>query len=62
MSVFPDAVVVAKAIVDFIKRPSELDLAVKAKARNGIAWADLIAALPVASDIAAKLSIAAHAR
>jgi hypothetical protein len=62
LSVFPDAVVVAKAIVDFIKRPGELDLAVKAKARNGIAWADLIAALPVPSDIAAKLSIAAHAR
>ena len=62
LSVFPDAVVVAKAIVDFIKRPGELDLAIKAKARNGIAWADLIAALPVPSDIAAKLSIAAHAR
>ena len=62
LCVFPDAVVVAKAIVNFIKRPGELDLAIKAKARNGIAWADLIAALPVPSDIAAKLSIAAHAR
>ncbi len=62
LSVFPDALAVARAIVDFIKRPGELDIAVKAKARDGIAWADLIAALPVPSEIAAKLSVAAHAR
>ena len=62
LSVFPDALAVARAIVDFIKRPGELDIAVKAKVRDGIAWADLIAALPVPSEIAAKLSVAAHAR
>jgi hypothetical protein len=62
LSAFPDAAVVAKAIVDFIRRPGELEIAVKAKSRGGISWADLIAALPVPSDIADKLSISAHVK
>lgn len=62
LSVSPDALAVAKAVVNFIKRPGDLEIAVRAKARGGITWADLIAALPMPLDLADKLSVTAHAK
>jgi hypothetical protein len=62
LSVFPDALVVARAVVNFIKRPGDLEIAVKAKSRSGISWADLFAALPVPAEIAEKLSVTAHVK
>jgi hypothetical protein len=62
LSVFPDALVVARAVVNFIKRPGDLEIAVKAKSRGGISWADLFAALPVPAEIADKLSVTAHVK
>ena len=62
LSVFPDALVVARAVVNFIKRPGDLEIAVKAKSRSGISWADLFAALPVPAEIADKLSVTAHVK
>jgi len=62
LSVFPDALVVARAVVNFIKRPGDLEIAVKAKSRSGISWADLFAALPMPAEIADKLSVTAHVK
>jgi hypothetical protein len=57
----PAAGVVAKAVADFIKRPGELELSIKAKPPDGIGWGDLGGAnLP--ADMSDKLSISARAR
>jgi hypothetical protein len=57
----PTAGVVARAVADFIKRPGELEISIKAKPRDGIGWADLSAAkLP--ADMSDKLNISARAR
>ena len=48
--------------MNFIKRPGDLEIAVKAKSRSGISWADLFAALPVPAEIADKLSVTAHVK
>jgi hypothetical protein len=57
----PAAGAVARAVSDFIKRPGELEISIKAKSPKGIGWSDLGgASLP--ADIGDKLSISARAR
>ena len=57
----PTAGAVARAVADFIKRPGELEISIKAKPPDGIGWADLSAAkLP--ADMSDKLNISARAR
>ncbi|MBV8743886.1 MAG: hypothetical protein JO134_02460 [Xanthobacteraceae bacterium] len=57
----PAAGVVTRAVTDFIKRPSELEISLKAKPPDGIGWTDLSAAkLP--ADLSDKLTISARAR
>jgi hypothetical protein len=52
---------VARAVADFIKRPGELELSVKAKPADGIGWADLSGAKSP-GDFGDKLTIGARAR
>lgn len=57
----PAAGMVARAVADFIKRPGELEIGIKAKPPDGIGWTDLSAAkLP--TDMSDMLSISARAR
>jgi hypothetical protein len=57
----PAAGGVARAVADFIKRPGELEISIKATPDDGIGWADLSGA-KVPADIGDKLNISARAR
>jgi len=57
----PAAGAVARAVSDFIKRPGELEISIKAKPPDGIGWADLSGA-KVPGDMSDKLNISARVR
>jgi hypothetical protein len=57
----PAAGVVARAVSDFIKRPGELEISIKAKPPDGIGWVDLSAA-NVPGTMSDKLNISAKVR
>jgi hypothetical protein len=48
-------------VSDFIKRPGELEISIKAKPPDGIGWADLSGA-KAPGDMSDKLSISARVR
>jgi hypothetical protein len=58
----PDAAVIGKAVADFIKRPGELEIAIKAKLPGGIAWTDLVAAAAVPADFVDQVNVTAHTK
>jgi hypothetical protein len=62
LGALPDAVVIGRAVVDFIRRPGEIEVVVKSKDRNGVTWADLVAAAAVPAGLADKLTVTAHAK
>jgi hypothetical protein len=57
-----DGAALSKAVTDFIRKPGQLEIAVKTRPPEGLAWTDLVAAAAAPAEIADKLAITARAR
>jgi hypothetical protein len=57
-----DGAALSKAVTDFIRKPGQLEITIKSRPPEGLAWTDLVGAAAAPPELADKLAITARAK